>query len=205
MLFPAYEFNQSPYFAIHLLDMNKKTIDNSIFLWCSNAVEVRIPLHRGKDGMKNKGGFFMKKLIRNTAITALTVTVAAVGVVSLPSPVNYIGKDTVSVAEHSDDSIILLSNYYEYTLKLESFDAAKKIAVIKAVREITGLGLGESKALVEGAPKVLKEGLSKVDVDDFAKKITDAGGKVSIIPEFSPEDIPAPSYSSTETQMSNSH
>ena len=67
----------------------------------------------------------------------------------------------------------------EFTVTLESFDAAKKIPVIKAVREITGLGLGEAKALVEGAPKVLKEGVSKADADEIAKKIEEAGGKVS--------------------------
>ncbi|MCR4822078.1 MAG: 50S ribosomal protein L7/L12 [Treponema sp.] len=67
----------------------------------------------------------------------------------------------------------------EFTVTLESFDAAKKIPVIKAVREITGLGLGEAKALVEGAPKVLKEGVSKADAEEIAKKIEEAGGKVS--------------------------
>ena len=67
----------------------------------------------------------------------------------------------------------------EFTVTLESFDAAKKIAVIKAVREITALGLGEAKALVEGAPKVLKEGVSKADADEFIKKIEEAGGKAS--------------------------
>ena len=67
----------------------------------------------------------------------------------------------------------------EFTVTLESFDAAKKIPVIKAVREITGLGLGEAKALVEGAPKVLKEGVSKADADEFIKKIEEAGGKAS--------------------------
>ena len=67
----------------------------------------------------------------------------------------------------------------EFTVTLESFDAAKKIPVIKAVREITGLGLGEAKALVEGAPKVLKEGVSKADADEFLKKIEEAGGKAS--------------------------
>ena len=45
----------------------------------------------------------------------------------------------------------------EFTVTLEGFDAAQKIPVIKAVREITGLGLGEAKALVEGAPQTLKE------------------------------------------------
>ena len=67
----------------------------------------------------------------------------------------------------------------EFTVTLESFDAAKKIPVIKAVREITGLGLGEAKALVEGAPKPLKEGVSKADADDIIKKIEEAGGKAS--------------------------
>ena len=67
----------------------------------------------------------------------------------------------------------------EFTVTLESFDAAKKIPVIKAVREITGLGLGEAKALVEGAPKPLKEGVSKADADEMIKKIEAAGGKAS--------------------------
>ena len=67
----------------------------------------------------------------------------------------------------------------EFTVSLESFDAAKKIPVIKAVREATGLGLGEAKALVEGAPKVLKEGVSKADADEIIKKIEEAGGKAS--------------------------
>lgn len=67
----------------------------------------------------------------------------------------------------------------EFTVTLDSFDAAQKIPVIKAVREITGLGLGEAKALVEGAPKALKEGVSKADADEIIKKIEAAGGKAS--------------------------
>ena len=67
----------------------------------------------------------------------------------------------------------------EFTVTLESFDAAKKIPVIKAVREITGLGLGEAKALVEGAPKTVKESVSKADADEIIKKIEEAGGKAS--------------------------
>ena len=67
----------------------------------------------------------------------------------------------------------------EFTVTLDGFDAAKKIPVIKAVREITGLGLGEAKALVEGAPKELKAGVSKADADEIIKKITEAGGKAS--------------------------
>ena len=67
----------------------------------------------------------------------------------------------------------------EFTVTLESFDAAKKIAVIKAVKEALGLGLGEAKTLVEGAPKTLKEGVSKAEADELIKKMEEAGGKAS--------------------------
>ena len=67
----------------------------------------------------------------------------------------------------------------EFTVTLDSFDAAKKIAVIKAVKELLGLGLGDAKTLVEGAPKTLKEGVSKAEADELIKKIEDAGGKAS--------------------------
>ena len=70
----------------------------------------------------------------------------------------------------------------EFKVVLESFDAAKKINVIKVVREITGLGLKEAKDAVEGAPKALKEGLSKEDAAKIAKQIEDGGGKASIKP-----------------------
>ena len=55
-----------------------------------------------------------------------------------------------------------------------------KIAVIKAVREITGLGLKEAKDLVEGAPKTLKEAVSKADAEDMKKKLTEAGATVEL-------------------------
>ena len=68
----------------------------------------------------------------------------------------------------------------EFTVTLDGLDGAdKKIAVIKAVRAITGLGLGEAKALVEGAPKTLKEGVSKADADKIIADIAAAGGKAS--------------------------
>ncbi|MCR4790334.1 MAG: 50S ribosomal protein L7/L12 [Treponemataceae bacterium] len=66
----------------------------------------------------------------------------------------------------------------EFTVTLESF-GDKKIDVIKAVRAITGLGLGDAKALVEGAPKTLKEGVSKADADKIIADIEAAGGKAS--------------------------
>lgn len=67
----------------------------------------------------------------------------------------------------------------EFTVTLDSFDAAKKIAVIKAVKEALGLGLGEAKTLVESAPKALKEGVSKAEADELIKKMEEAGGKAS--------------------------
>ena len=64
----------------------------------------------------------------------------------------------------------------EFTVTLESADATKKIAVIKAVREVTQLGLKEAKDLVEGAPKPLKEGVSKDDAKKIKETVESAGG-----------------------------
>ena len=58
--------------------------------------------------------------------------------------------------------------------------ADEKIKVIKAVREIAGLGLAEAKAFVESAPKALKEGVSKEDAENFKKQLEEAGAKVEI-------------------------
>jgi len=57
---------------------------------------------------------------------------------------------------------------------------AKKINVIKVVREITSLGLGDAKALVEAAPKVVKEGVSKEEADSIKKALEEAGAKVTV-------------------------
>ena len=59
-------------------------------------------------------------------------------------------------------------------------DGGKKINVIKEVRAITGLGLGEAKALVEGAPKAVKEGINKAEAEKIKKQIEDAGGTVEL-------------------------
>ncbi|WP_296029325.1 bL12 family ribosomal protein [uncultured Treponema sp.] len=67
----------------------------------------------------------------------------------------------------------------EFTVILESFDPAKKMDVIKAVKAATGLGLKEAMAIVTGAPQVVKEGVSKADADKLIADITAAGGKVS--------------------------
>ena len=67
----------------------------------------------------------------------------------------------------------------EFTVVLSEF-GANKVNVIKAVRELTGLGLKEAKDLVDGAPKPVKEGVNKADADAAKKKLEDAGAKVEI-------------------------
>jgi large subunit ribosomal protein L7/L12 len=67
----------------------------------------------------------------------------------------------------------------EFNVELKEA-GGNKIAVIKVVREITGLGLKEAKDLVEGAPKTLKEGVSKAEADDMKKKLEEAGAKVEL-------------------------
>ena len=67
----------------------------------------------------------------------------------------------------------------EFNVELKEA-GGNKIAVIKVVREITGLGLKEAKDLVEGAPKTLKEGVSKADADDMKKKLEEAGAKIEL-------------------------
>ncbi|MDR0623170.1 MAG: 50S ribosomal protein L7/L12 [Treponema sp.] len=68
----------------------------------------------------------------------------------------------------------------EFTVVLKAFDDSKKIAVIKEVRAVTGLGLKEAKDLVEGAPKPLKENISKDEAAKIKEQVTAAGGTVEI-------------------------
>lgn len=68
----------------------------------------------------------------------------------------------------------------EFDVVLAGFDAAAKIKVIKVVREITGQGLAEAKATVEGAPKTLKEGASKEDAEALKAQLEEAGAKVEL-------------------------
>ena len=67
-----------------------------------------------------------------------------------------------------------------FDVVLTGFDAAAKIKVIKVVREITGQGLAEAKATVEGAPKTLKEGASKEDAEALKAQLEEAGAKVEL-------------------------
>lgn len=68
----------------------------------------------------------------------------------------------------------------DFTVVLATAPADKKIPIIKAVREITGLGLKEAKDLVEGAPKNVKEGVPKAQAEEIKKKLTEVGATVEI-------------------------
>jgi len=68
----------------------------------------------------------------------------------------------------------------EFAVHLEGFEASAKIKVLKAVREATGLGLAEAKALVEKAPTLVKDGLPKEAAEDLKKKIRAVGGAVAV-------------------------
>lgn len=89
---------------------------------------------------------------------------AAVAVAAAPAG----GGDAPAAEEQTEFDVILTG------------DGGKKIQVIKEVRAITGLGLTEAKALVEGAPKPLKEGVSKAEAEEVKKKIEEAGGTVEL-------------------------
>lgn len=88
---------------------------------------------------------------------------AAVAVAAAPA-----GAAAEAVEEKTEFDVILTG------------DGGKKIQVIKEVRAITSLGLTEAKALVESAPKAIKEGVSKAEAEDIKKKIEEAGGTVDI-------------------------
>lgn len=91
--------------------------------------------------------------------------------VSAAAPVAVVAGGAAAPAAEEKDSFDVI---------LKAVDPAKKVAVIKEVRAITGLGLAEAKALVEGAPKAVKEGVNKDESAELAKKLKDAGAEVEV-------------------------
>ncbi|MBE6563185.1 MAG: 50S ribosomal protein L7/L12 [Ruminococcaceae bacterium] len=91
------------------------------------------------------------------------------GVSAAPVAVAAVGGAAAPAAEEKTEFDVILANF-----------GAKKLDVIKAVREITGLGLKEAKELVEGAPKAIKEGASKEEAEELKAKLTAAGAEVEI-------------------------
>ncbi|MBV71546.1 MAG: 50S ribosomal protein L7/L12 [Myxococcales bacterium] len=94
--------------------------------------------------------------------------VSAAAAVAVAGPAAGGGADAAAAEEQTEFDVILTS------------PGAKKIQVIKAVREITGLGLKEAKALVDGAPNPIKEGASKEEADDLKGKLEEAGAEVEV-------------------------
>ena len=113
------------------------------------------------------------------AIAAMTVQQAADLVKAMEEKFGVTAAVAVAAGPAAGAAAGAAEEQTEFTVTLESVAADKKIAVIKAVRAITGLGLGEAKALVEGAPKVLKENVSKADADKMIADIAAAGGTAS--------------------------
>ncbi len=93
--------------------------------------------------------------------------VSAAAAVAVAAPAG--GGEAAAAAEEKTEFDVILTG-----------DGGKKIQVIKEVRAITNLGLTEAKALVEAAPKALKEGVSKAEAEDIKAKIEAAGGKVEV-------------------------
>ena len=89
-------------------------------------------------------------------------------------------KVTAMIEEVKALTVLELSELVHALEEEFGVSAAAKIKVIKVVREITGLGLAEAKAVVEGAPKALKEGLGKDEAEELKKKVEEAGGKVEL-------------------------
>ena len=119
-------------------------------------------------------------------ITALIEEVKALTVLELSELVHALEDEfgvsaaaPVAVAAAAAPAAEAAAEKTEFDVVLASF-GAEKIKVIKAVREITGLGLADAKAVVEAAPKAIKEGVSKDEAEDLKKKLEEAGAKVEL-------------------------
>ena len=86
----------------------------------------------------------------------------------------------VAVAAAPGAAVAEVEEKTEFDVELTSYDEAAKLKVIKAVKEITGLGLREAKEIVVGAPKMVKTGVSKEEADSLKTQLEEAGAKVTI-------------------------
>ena len=114
------------------------------------------------------------------AIASMTVLEASELVKAMEEKFGVTAAVAVAAAPGAAAGAAAAEEQTEFNVSLEAADPAKKIAVIKAVREVTGLSLKEAKDLVEGAPKVLKEGVSKEDAAKIKETVEAAGGTVKI-------------------------
>ena len=95
---------------------------------------------------------------------------AAAPVAPVAAPAAGGGDEGDAAAEEKD----------EFDIEIVGFDSSKKIAVIKEVRSITGLGLKEAKDMVEGAPSIVKEAAAKDDAEEIKKKLEEVGAEVKL-------------------------
>lgn len=95
---------------------------------------------------------------------------AAAPVAPVAAPAAGDGDEGDAAAEEKD----------EFDIEIAGFDSSKKIAVIKEVRSITGLGLKEAKDMVEGAPSIVKEAAAKTDAEEIKKKLEEVGAEVKL-------------------------
>ena len=117
-------------------------------------------------------------------ITAMIEEIKALTVLELSELVHALeeefGVSAAAMAAPAAAAAPAVEEKTEFDVVLVGFDAAAKIKVIKAVREITGQGLAEAKATVEGTPSTLKEGISKADAEELKAKLEEAGAKVEL-------------------------
>ncbi len=118
-------------------------------------------------------------------ITALIEEVKALTVLELSELVKALEEEfgvsaAAMAAPAAGAAAAAVEEKTEFDVVLTGFDAAAKIKVITAVREITGLGLAEDKAAVEGTPKTLKEAVSKDEAEELKKKLEESGAKVEL-------------------------
>ena len=118
-------------------------------------------------------------------ITALIEEVKALTVLELSELVKALEEEfgvsaAAMAAPAAGAAAAAVEEKTEFDVVMTGFDAAAKIKVIKVVREITGLGLAEAKAVVEGAPKALKEAVSKDEAEELKKKLEESGAKVEL-------------------------
>ena len=117
-------------------------------------------------------------------ITAMIEEIKALTVLELSELVHALeeefGVSAAAMAAPAAAAAPAAEEKTEFDVVLTGFDAAAKIKVIKVVREITGQGLAEAKATVEGTPSTLKEGVSKDEAENLKKQLEEAGAKVEL-------------------------
>lgn len=113
------------------------------------------------------------------AIAAMSVMDVVELIAAMEEKFGVTAAAAVAVAAPAAAAAAAVEEKTEFDVILASF-GDKKVGVIKAVREITGLGLKEAKDLVESAPAAIKQGISKTEAEDIKKKIEEAGGVMEV-------------------------